>query len=88
MPVHQESAAYSETVPRLFCPSAHILDLLRLERVHLEQLIRQYAGGKIELTSDYYAAWNGNLRSVPPPRFDLAFPATVEIENRPIAVNG
>lgn len=41
-----------------------ILDLVRLEPHHLELLIRKYVHGDFTMTSDYYLAWSGDLRSV------------------------
>ena len=45
----------------------------------------QRAGGPVVL--DVTVSGSGNLRSVPPPRFEQTFPASVGIENRPITVN-
>ena len=44
----------------------------------------QRAGGPVVL--DVTVSGNGNLRSAPPPRFEATFPASAEIENRPITV--
>jgi hypothetical protein len=44
----------------------------------------QRAGGPVVL--DVTVTGNGNLRSSPAPRFERAFPASVEVENRPITV--
>lgn len=41
-----------------------IFDLLRLDADHLEYLIRQSVRPDFSLSSEYYLAWNGNLRSV------------------------
>jgi tetratricopeptide (TPR) repeat protein len=45
-------------------PNAHILDLARLDKKHLETLIRTYIERGFILTSDYYLKWDGNIRSV------------------------
>jgi tetratricopeptide (TPR) repeat protein len=42
----------------------HILELFRLERNHLEYLIRKNIKADFHLTSDFYASWDGNLCSV------------------------
>ena len=41
-----------------------ILDLVRLEPHHLELLICKYVHSDFTMTSDYYLAWSGDLRSV------------------------
>ncbi|RYG35830.1 MAG: hypothetical protein EON93_06005, partial [Burkholderiales bacterium] len=41
-----------------------ILDLVRLEPQHLELLIRKHVHSDFTMTSDYYLAWSGDLRSV------------------------
>ena len=45
-------------------PNAHIMELLRLEKHHLEMLLRRYAVNDVALNSDFSLNWNGNLRSV------------------------
>jgi tetratricopeptide (TPR) repeat protein len=44
--------------------SLDILDLVRLEPGHLEYLIRYNVKADFHLTSDFYLAWSGDLRSV------------------------
>ena len=41
-----------------------ILDLARLSEYHLEYLIRSTVRNDFNLVSDYYLAWDGNLRSI------------------------
>ena len=41
-----------------------LLDLLRLNKDHLEYLIRNNVRDNFRLTSDYYLSWDGNLRSI------------------------
>src|SRR5262249_52795772 len=45
-------------------PCARVLDLLRLDQAHLAGLVARYGGTGLSLTSEYYARWNGNLRSL------------------------
>jgi tetratricopeptide (TPR) repeat protein len=44
--------------------SLDILDLVRLEPGHLEYLIRYNVKADFQLSSDFYLAWSGDLRSV------------------------
>jgi hypothetical protein len=41
-----------------------ILDLVRLESHHLEDLIRSCVSSNFRMTAEMYSAWNGNLNSV------------------------
>jgi len=45
-------------------PNAHIMELMRLEKHHLETLLRMYAASDVALSSDFSLNWDGNLRSV------------------------
>lgn len=50
--------------------SVHLLDLVQLERNHLEYLIKTNVRSDFELSSDYYLSWNGNLRLIEELKFD------------------
>jgi tetratricopeptide (TPR) repeat protein len=51
---------------------AHILDLLQLDRVHLQELIRKNLGAEVDLRSEYYLHWDGNLRAISEMRYRVA----------------
>jgi tetratricopeptide (TPR) repeat protein len=53
-------------------PDAHILDLLQLDRLHLQELIRHNLGADVDLSSEYYVHWDGNLRAVSEMRYRVA----------------
>ncbi|SRR5579871_1992777 len=50
-------------------PNAHIMELMRLEKHHLETLLRMYATNDVALNSDFSLNWDGNLRHVVELRF-------------------
>lgn len=49
-----------------------ILELARLERDHLEFLLKLTVRNDFQLSSDYYIRWNGNIRSVIELRFQVS----------------
>jgi tetratricopeptide (TPR) repeat protein len=51
---------------------AHILDLLQLDRTHLQELIRKNLGAEVDLSSEYYLHWDGNLRAISEMRYRVA----------------
>lgn len=53
--------------------TVHVLDLVQLDRDHLEYLIKRSVRDDIQLTSDYYLSWTGNIGSI----IELKFLATV-----------
>ena len=53
--------------------NVHILDLQRLERKHLEFLLREQVDESITLTSECYAQWNGNLRTISEIKYRVGF---------------
>jgi len=59
-------------------PNAHIYDLLRLERGHLEQLLKYLPMGEGALSGDFYARWNGNLRVIEELRYQVSFGRRIE----------
>lgn len=65
-----ESRTFEPEHQKLLLQAAHrrggvrILDLARLSEDHLEYLIRSTVREDFDLVSDYYLAWDGNLRSI------------------------
>ena len=53
--------------------NACILDLNYLDQHHLEKLLRIYVNPDIELKSEYYAKWDGNLRTLSEIQFRVGF---------------
>lgn len=50
----------------------HILELLRLSKPHLEELLRQTLPGASEISGEYYLHWDGNVRSIRQLRFSIS----------------
>jgi len=44
--------------------NAHIYELLRLEKDHLELVLRKNLNGDYTISSEYYLKWDGNLRTI------------------------
>lgn len=44
--------------------NAYIFDLLRLDKNHLEHVLRQNLNGDYTISSEYYLKWDGNLRTI------------------------
>lgn len=51
--------------------SIYILDLVRLERWHFEQMLSRYAPHKLVVSGDFYATWDGDLRRLKDLRFQV-----------------
>ena len=51
---------------------ASILDLLRLDQVHLQELLRKSIDADLDLSSEYYLHWDGNLRAISEMRYRVA----------------
>lgn len=57
--------------------AVRLLDLLQLEKEHLEYLIRRSISDDLDLSSDYYLSWNGNLRSIVELKFQVGIGRTL-----------
>lgn len=55
----------------------YILDLVRLERRYLERVLDQYAPAATNLTGEFYASWDGDLRRLKELRFQLGIGQTI-----------
>jgi tetratricopeptide (TPR) repeat protein len=55
----------------------HLLDLLQLDKSHLEYLIKRSISKNFDLSSDYYLSWSGNLRSIVELRFQVGIGRTL-----------
>jgi tetratricopeptide (TPR) repeat protein len=50
----------------------HIVELVRLSKPHLEELLRQTLPGTSEISGEYYLHWDGNVRSIRQLRFSIS----------------
>jgi len=57
----------------------HIVEIVRLTKPHLEELLRQTIPGADQLSGEYYLHWDGNVRAIRQLRFSIS------VEHRPSA---
>lgn len=50
----------------------HIIELIRLSKPHLEELLRQTVPGSGDISGEYYFHWDGNVRSIRQLRFSIS----------------
>jgi len=50
----------------------HILDLVKLEKHHVESLLRRYIAEDIRVIGEFFLSWDGNLRSVMEWRYSVS----------------
>lgn len=61
--------------------NAHLIDLVRLERGHLEQLLRHTSQRAIELRTESYVKWDGNLRLIEEVQYRVGIGRTLETDS-------
>lgn len=57
--------------------TVHLLDLVQLERDHFEYLIRRNVRDDIQLNSDYYLSWSGNIGDIVELKFQVGLGSTL-----------
>jgi hypothetical protein len=65
-------ADFLEATPLSEVGWLHIVELVRLSKPHLEELLRQTISGAGDISGEYYLRWDGNVRSIRQLRFSIS----------------
>lgn len=69
-------ADFLEATPLSEVGWLHIVELVRLSKPHLEELLRQTVSGAGDISGEYYLRWDGNVRSIRQLQFSISIEHT------------